>query len=189
MPSLAVFTAALALGTVAACQRSDSAPAAAPANVTPVDLATAGTIAPVVIDQKGCLYEPHVVGVMVGQPLQFRNSDQEAHNVHGKPKDVDAWNFLMSRPNSTRDVVFDKPEIGIPVSCDVHPWMRAYVSVFNHPYFAVTPSDGTATLRTVPPGQYVVGAWHESFGSLVQPVTLAPSGGAKVEFVYQAAQG
>jgi plastocyanin len=142
---------------------------------------------PVVIDQKGCLYDPHVVALMVGQPLRFRNSDQEAHNVHGHPKTVDAWNFLMSRPGSTRDVSFDKPEVGIAVACDVHPWMRAYVSVFDNPYFAVTPSDGTITLKAVPPGDYVVAAWHEALGTLVRPVRLAPSATADVEFTFQGA--
>ena len=144
---------------------------------------------PVVIDQKGCLYDPRVVAVMVGQPLQFRNSDQEAHNVHGRPKEIDGWNFLMSRPNSTRDVTFDKPEVGIPVSCDVHPWMRAYASVFDNPYFAITPSDGTVTLKSVPPGDYVVAVWHETLGTLVKPVTVAPSGSATVEITYQQPQG
>jgi len=153
------------------------------------DRAFATPSTPVVVDQKGCLYAPHVVGVMVGQPLQFRNSDQEAHNVHGRPKQVDAWNFLMSRPNSTRDVTFDRPEVGIPVSCDVHPWMRAFVSVFDNPYFAVTPSNGSVTLALVPPGHYVVGVWHERLGTMVQPVTLEPSSTAKVSFVYQPAQG
>jgi plastocyanin len=151
--------------------------------------AFAAPAAPVVIDQKGCLYDPHVVGVMVGQPLQFRNSDQEAHNVHGRPKHVEAWNFLMSRPNSARDVTFERPEVGIPVGCDVHPWMRAYVSVFDNPYFAVTPSDGTVTLTPVPPGDYVVAVWHETLGTLVRPVALPASGTATVEFAYRAAQG
>ena len=151
--------------------------------------AFAAPSAPVVIDQKGCLYDPRVVAVMVGQPLQFRNSDQEAHNVHGRPKEVDSWNFLMSRPNSTRDVTFDKPEVGIPVSCDVHPWMRAYVSVFDNPYFAITPSDGTVTLKSVPPGDYVVAVWHETLGTLVKPVTVAPSGSAAVQITYQQPQG
>jgi plastocyanin len=140
---------------------------------------------PVVIDQKGCLYAPRVVAVMVGQPLQFRNSDPEAHNVHGRPKEIDGWNFLMSRPNSTRDLTFDEPEVGILVSCDVHPWMRAYVSVLDNPYFAVTPSDGTVTLQQVPPGNYVAAVWHEKLGTLVQPVTVAPSGAATLEFTYQ----
>jgi len=141
---------------------------------------------PVVIDQKGCLYDPHVAGVMVGQPLEFRNSDQEAHNVHGRPKQVAEWNFLMSRPGSTRNVTFDRPEVGIPVGCDVHPWMRAYVSVFDQPYFAVTPSDGTVTLKPVPPGEYTVAVWHETLGSLKKPVTLPPSGTVNLDFAYGA---
>jgi plastocyanin len=151
------------------------------------DRAFATPSEPVLIDQTGCLYNPHVVALMVGQPLRFRNSDQEAHNVHGRPQTVDAWNFLMSRPGSTRDVTFDKPEVGIPVSCDVHPWMRAYVSVFADPYFAVTPPDGSVTLKGVPPGDYVVAVWHESLGTLVRPVTLPPSGTADVQFTFQAA--
>jgi plastocyanin len=150
------------------------------------DRAFAPPTEPVVIDQKGCLYDPHVAAVMVGQPLQFRNSDQEAHNVHGRPKTVDAWNFLMSRPGSTRDVTFDKAEVGILVACDVHPWMRAYVSVFEDPYFAVTPADGTVTLKPVPPGDYVVAVWHESLGTLVRPATLPPGGTADLQFTFQA---
>src|SRR5579862_3895917 len=141
---------------------------------------------PVVIDQRGCLYDPHVAAVMIGQPLQFRNSDSEPHNVHGRPREVDGWNFLMSRPNSTRDVSFDKPEVGIPVSCDVHPWMHAYVSVFDNPYFAVTPPDGRVTLRQVPPGNYVVAAWQESLGTLVQTAAVPASGTAHVQFTFRA---
>jgi plastocyanin len=148
------------------------------------DRAFAASTQPVVIDQRGCLYDPRVVAVQIGQPLQFRNSDQEAHNVHGRPQVADGWNFLMSRPNSTRDVAIDAPEVGIPVSCDVHPWMRAYVSVFDNPYFGVTPSDGTVTLRSVPPGDYVVGVWHETLGELTQPVSLPASGTASVQFTY-----
>jgi plastocyanin len=151
------------------------------------DRAFAAPTTPVVVDQKGCLYEPHVVAVMVGQPLQFHNSDQEAHNVHGQPSKVDGWNFLMSRPGSTRDVVFDQPEVGIPVSCDVHPWMRAYASVFASPYFGITSRDGTTTLKPVPPGDYVIGVWHETLGSLQKPVSLAASGTASVQFTYSAA--
>lgn len=140
--------------------------------------------APVVIDQQGCLYDPRVVALMAGQALEFRNSDQEAHNVHGRPQVVKAWNFLMSRPNSSREVVLDRAEVGIPISCDVHPWMRAYASVFDHPYFAVTPDTGSVTLTTVPPGDYVVGVWHETLGTLSQPVTVPARGVARLQFTY-----
>lgn len=142
----------------------------------------------VLLDQQGCLYVPHVVALMVGQPLEIRNSDPEAHNVHGRPRVLDAWNFLMSRPGSSRTLRFDREEVGVPVGCDIHPWMRAYISVFDHPYFAVTPASGQATLGNVPPGEYVVAAWHEALGTRVQPVTVPKSGTASVRFTFQPAE-
>lgn len=140
---------------------------------------------PVVVDQKGCLYNPRVTAVMIGQPLQFLNSDAEGHNVHGKPTTNDGWNFSMNRPGSNRAVTLATAELGIPVGCDIHPWMRAYISVFDNPYFAVTAADGAAILRNVPPGTYVLGVWHETLGILVKPVTLPPSGSVTVDFQYQ----
>src|SRR5207244_120000 len=89
---------------------------------------------PVIIDQKGCLYEPHVAAAMVSQPVQFLNSDREAHNVHGHPTVVSAWNFLLSRPGAAKTLGFDKPEVGIPVGCDIHPWMRGYLAVLPNPF-------------------------------------------------------
>lgn len=142
---------------------------------------------PVVIDQQGCLYTPSVAAVMVGQPLQFRNSDSEAHNVHGRPDVVAGWNFTMTTQGATRDVFFDKAEIGIPVGCDIHPWMRAFVSVFANPYFGVTPADGVVTLQPVPPGDYVIAVWHATLGTLEEPVTLPARGAAAVQFTYAAA--
>ncbi|MDX2170713.1 MAG: hypothetical protein SF182_26820 [Deltaproteobacteria bacterium] len=253
VPRLRPLAVLLALAPLVACSDSGSAPPPAPANVTPVDAATAGTITVSVaydgpvpppkpiamsgvpacaalhpdgvteqpisvangklagavvfiksgfgdrafappttaaeIDQKGCLYEPRVAAVMVGQPLKFLNSDTESHNVHGRPQVADGWNFLMSRQGAARDVFFTKPEIGIPVGCDIHPWMRAYVSVFDNPYFGITGADGTVALKTVPPGDYVVGVWHPTLGTMVQPVKLDPSGNATVTFAFQPAAG
>lgn len=139
---------------------------------------------PAVIDQRGCLYHPRVVALMTGQPLQFRNSDPEAHNVRGRPQEVSAWNFMMSRPGTERTLYFDKPEIGIRVGCDVHPWMSAWVSVLDHPYFGVTGADGQVVLSDVPPGDYVVGAWHEKLGTREQSVTLPASGAVRIDFNY-----
>lgn len=139
---------------------------------------------PVVIDQRGCLYHPRVVALMVGQALQFTNSDPEPHNVRGRPAEVDAWNFMMSRQGAQRTLYFDKPEIGIRVGCDVHPWMSAWVSVLPHPYFGITGPDGQVVIENVPPGEYVIGAWHETLGTREQPVTLAASGEATVELSY-----
>jgi plastocyanin len=139
---------------------------------------------PVVIDQKGCLYVPKVVGLMIGQPLEFVNSDTEAHNVHGAPSVAKSWNFIMSQQNSKRTVYFDKPEVGIPVQCDIHPWMLAHVSVFAHPYFGVTGQDGTVTLSPLPPGKYTVAAWHRELGNTEQTVTVEAKGSATLELSY-----
>jgi plastocyanin len=141
---------------------------------------------PVVMDQKGCIYEPHVAAAMVGQPVQFLNSDREAHNVHGRPTVASAWNFLLSRAGAAQTLRFDKPEVGIPVGCDIHPWMRAYLSVLANPFFAVTPASGSVTLSQVPPGTYVIAVWHEKLGTKEQPLTLEPRGAVRVQFTYPA---
>ncbi len=139
----------------------------------------------VVIDQQSCLYKPRVAAVMVGQPLEFVNNDPEAHNVHGRPQVASAWNFLMSRQGSSRSMTFDKAEVGIPVGCDIHPWMQAYVSVFDNPYFGVTPPDGAVTLRDVPPGQYQVACWHPKLGTKAHQVTVEPKGAVSIDFTYE----
>ncbi len=136
------------------------------------------------IDQRGCLYHPRVAAVMVGQAVEFVNSDPEPHNVHGRPETIKPWNFMMSRQNASRTLYFDKPEVGIRVGCDIHPWMVAYMTVLPHPYFAVTAADGSVTLPNVPPGDYVVAVWHEKLGLKEQAVSLAPSATAKVQFAY-----
>jgi hypothetical protein len=139
---------------------------------------------PVVIDQKGCLYDPRVSAAMIWQPVQFLNSDREPHNVRGRPEKVDAWNFIISRQGASRTLRFNKAESAIRVGCDIHPWMAAFLSIFEHPYFGVTPSDGTVTLATVPPGSYVVAAWHEKLGEKEKPVELPARGAAEVEIEF-----
>lgn len=140
--------------------------------------------APVVIDQKGCLYTPRVAALMVGQPLEFVNSDPEAHNVHGDPSIAKSWNFIMSQQNSKRTVYFDKAEVGVAVRCDIHPWMLAHVSVFTHPYFGITGQDGTVTLAQVPPGKYTIAAWHRELGATEHAVTLEAKGSPTVELTF-----
>lgn len=136
-------------------------------------------------DQKGCLFEPRVGAAMVGQAVEFENSDPEAHNVHGKPTAVSAWNFMISRQGQTRTLYFDKPEMGIPVGCDIHPWMKAFLCVVPNPYFAVTGKDGLAQLQGVPPGEYTIAVWHETLGTLLRKITLAPKGEVSEGFTYQ----
>jgi plastocyanin len=140
---------------------------------------------PVTMDQKGCTYTPRVVGVMVGQPVNFVNSDPEAHNVHGKPTVAKGWNFMMSRQGLTRTVTMSEAEVGISVACDVHPWMQGYISAFEHPYFAITPADGAVSLPRVPPGTYTVAVWHETLGTKEQTITLEPRGTAAVRFAFE----
>jgi plastocyanin len=138
----------------------------------------------VVVDQKGCIYEPRVAVTMVGQPVEFRNSDTEAHNVHGFPNILSAWNFILSRKGAARTLTFDRSEVAVRIGCDIHPWMRGYLGVTDHPHAAVTSADGAATLDGVPPGELTIAAWHEILGKQSKTVTLAPNGSAEIEFVF-----
>jgi plastocyanin len=141
---------------------------------------------PLVFDQKGCVYQPRVGAAMVGQPVEFLNSDSEAHNVHGRPSVVSSWNFMMSRAGSQRTLYFDKPEVGIAIGCDIHPWMKAFLCVVPNPYFGVSDDDGRVVLASVPPGSYTLSSWHETLGRQDRPVTLAPKGEVAVEVAYAA---
>lgn len=136
---------------------------------------------PVVIDQVGCVYKPHAAVAMVGQPVEFVNSDAEAHNVHGFPNIIGAWNFILSRKGSRRTLTFDKPEVGVLISCDIHPWMRAYLGITEHPYAAVSAADGSAVLRGVPAGNHTVAVWHEVLGKKETQVTLPAKGSVQIE--------
>ena len=136
---------------------------------------------PVSVDQKGCIFLPRVVGVQVDQPLKFLNSDALAHNVHGFAQTAKPWNVSLGVKGMTRTIKADKPETVIEVKCDVHPWMRAYVGVFSHPYFAVSGTDGSFTFRNLPPGEYTLEAWHERFGKRSQKVSLGGKETKEVE--------
>jgi len=138
----------------------------------------------VVIDQKGCLYVPRVVGAQVYQPIEFLNSDPTLHNVHGQPKNSAAWNVALSRKGVQRTIRVPTEEVMISVRCDLHPWMQGWIGVLDHPYFGVTAADGTVQLANVPPGDYVVAAWHERFGTRETRVTLPPSGSASVNITF-----
>jgi plastocyanin len=117
------------------------------------------------IDQVKCVYVPHVAGAMVGQEVEFTNSDPTNHNIHPLPMTNREWN--TSQPPQGDAVVrsFDKAEIGIPVKCNVHPWMRTYINVSPHPFFAVTGDTGTFEIKGLPAGEYTIEAWHEKFGT------------------------
>lgn len=130
---------------------------------------------PVTMDQVGCQYVPHVIGLMVGQPLKVLNSDGVLHNVHALPKVNKPFNMAMPPTRKEATETFTKEEGMFVVKCDVHPWMQSYVGVFSHPFFAVTGADGKYTIKDLPAGTYEVEAWHERLGTQKTKVTVGAS--------------
>ncbi len=131
---------------------------------------------PVVMNQDGCQYKPHVMGIMVGQTYKILNSDGVLHNVHALPKINPAFNRAMPPTVKEATATFSKPEALFQVKCDVHPWMNAYVGVFTHPFFTVTGKDGKFTISGLDPGTYEISAWHERLGTQTATVTVGASG-------------
>jgi hypothetical protein len=141
---------------------------------------------PVKLDQKGCHYVPHVVGVRTTQPLEIINGDSTMHNVHGRPDANREFNFGQAVAGMKNDVTFTVPEVLIPFKCDVHSWMYAYVGVVDNPYFAVTGNGGKFELKTIPPGTYTVEAVHEKLGHQSQQVTLGEKDSKEITFTFKA---
>jgi plastocyanin len=138
----------------------------------------------VTIDQKGCQYNPHVLALVTGQQLQVSNSDQTTHNINAAPKRSPRWNESQSAGALPFAEVFARAEIGIPVKCNVHPWMKAYISVFTYPYFQVTGEDGSFKIDNVPPGTYTLMAWHERYGVKEQSITIKEKREETVAFTF-----
>lgn len=133
----------------------------------------------VAIEQKGCLFGPRVLGVMKGQFITVKNSDPVTHNIHPMPKNNRDWNQSQAPGAEDLKRRFGFAEVMIPVKCNVHAWMRSYIGVLDHPFFAVTGRDGRFTIPNLPPGQYTIAAWHERFGEITRPLTVT-SGSALV---------
>ena len=140
---------------------------------------------PAVIEQKGCMYEPHVLALRANQKLRVVNGDKTTHNIHPMPANNREWN--KAEPADTiLEETFPREEVAIPIKCNVHPWMRGYVAVFKHPYFAVTGKDGSFDLRNLPPGDYTVEAWHEKLGTVTQKVTVVAGESKSLDLVFKA---
>ena len=135
---------------------------------------------PVVMDQKGCRYVPHVFGVQVGQTVLISNSDPLIHNVHAMPKNNREFNFGQPAKTPPVSRVFERAEIGLPFKCDVHGWMNAYANVVAHPFFAVTKNDGSFEIKGLPEGTYTLELWHERLGTQTLPVTVTAAAPAKI---------
>jgi hypothetical protein len=142
---------------------------------------------PAILDQKGCMYEPHVLAFMVHQPLIINNNDPTTHNIHPVPRENHPWNKSQPQGAPPINTTFDIPELAIRVMCNVHPWMRAFFFVFDNPYFAVTTKTGAFDLKNIPPGTYTIEAWQEHYGVLDQTVTLAPRESKSLSFVFKSA--
>jgi predicted small lipoprotein YifL len=142
---------------------------------------------PVTLDQDGCMYKPHILGIMVDQELKVVTSDATTHNIHPMPMNNREWNESQPPGAAPLDKKFTRPEIMIPTKCNQHPWMRAYIGVMRNPLFAVTGSDGTFTIKGVPPGDYTLGAWTATFGTQEQKVTVAPKATQTANFTFKPA--
>jgi len=139
----------------------------------------------VVLDQNGCRYHPHVLGIRVGQKLAIKNSDGILHNIKAMGKLNRTFN--VSQPTSmTTERVFTAREVMVPLECNVHGWMQAYLGVLPHPFFAVTGTDGSFSLKGLPPGTYTIKAWHEKYGTQVATVTVTAGGAKTQDFTFTA---
>lgn len=139
---------------------------------------------PVIIDQLGCMYNPHVVGVRVGQTVKILNPDGTLHNVHSMSKNNPEFNLAMPKFRKEVTKVFDKEEFMFAMRCDVHPWMGAWVTVLNNPYFNVTKTDGLYTINDLPAGEYEIEAWHEKLGVMKEKVILADGEAKEINFTF-----
>ena len=137
------------------------------------------------LTQKGCMYEPHVLGIMVGQPLQVLTLDPTTHNIHVVPSINREWNVTQQPGSPSVIRKFTKPEIMIPVHCNEHPWMKAYIGVVDNPFFAVTGSQGSFILKDVPAGEYTLAVWTATFGTQEKRVVVQAGETASADFTFE----
>jgi len=136
------------------------------------------------LDQRGCVYTPHVLGVMTNQRIEITNSDPTSHNVHSLAQANREWNESQAPGSEAKIKAFPREEIAIPLKCNVHPWMRCYVGVVSHPFFVVTGDDGTFTISALPRGEYTLGAWQERYGTREVRVAVRPKETKTADFSF-----
>jgi plastocyanin len=140
--------------------------------------------APQLLDQTGCMYSPAVIALQVGQPLKIRNNDETLHNVHPRPATNEGFNLGQPRKGMEAEKKFDKPETLFPVNCDLHPWMRAHIAVFDHPFFTITREDGSFEIPNVPPGEYEIEAQHATLKIVTGKVAVKAGGTGTVDLTF-----
>ena len=136
------------------------------------------------LSQEGCMYTPHMFGLRTGQTMSIVNNDDTLHNINAQPANNDPFNFAQPIRGMTNEVVFDSEEVLVPIKCDVHGWMQAYIGVLPHPYFSVSGEDGSFTIGNLPAGEYVIAAWHETEGEQTQNVAVGANETAEVNFSF-----
>ncbi len=139
---------------------------------------------PVKLSQKGCMYDPHVLAMRVGQTLEVTNDDQTLHNVHAMSKINPTWNKGQAGGQAPIEQTFSHEELAITIQCNIHPWMRSYVFAFKSPYFSVSSKSGKFELKNLPPGTYTIEAWQEKYGTVDQTVTLNAKESKSISFTF-----
>lgn len=149
---------------------------------------TGAGAAPAVLDQKTCIYVPQIIAMQTGQKLNVKNSDPVLHNVHAQPTVAGNTEDNKAQMPNGPDLsfAFPKPEMFLKFKCDVHPWMFAWISVFDHPFFAVSGKDGTFKIANVPPGKYTIEAAHRKAGTTKQEIEVKDGAPTQVEFALDA---
>jgi hypothetical protein len=140
---------------------------------------------PAIFDQQGCHYTTHVLAFRVGQEVKISNSDPFSHNIHPIARINREWNKIQPPGVPPFSYAYEQEEF-IPVKCNIHPWMQGYFAVLKNGYFAVTDDSGHFNLPELPPGHYTLTAWHESFGTRTQEITVSSSEPQTVDFVFAA---
>ncbi len=140
---------------------------------------------PVTIDQHGCRYIPHVLGIMTGQPVRILNSDSTTHNVHPMGHANQQWNASQLPNSDPLTKTFTQPEIMLPIHCNQHPWMHMYLNVVDNPFYAVTGPDGRFELKGLPPGEYTMAAVHEQLGEQTMKIAVGPKESKSSDFIFQ----
>jgi len=139
----------------------------------------------VTLNQTGCKYHPHVLGVMAGQTIKIVNDDPTTHNIHPTPKDNREWNESQAPKAAPLEKSFAREEVMLPVKCNQHPWMRMFVNVVKNPFYAVTGPDGKFEIKGLPPGDYTLAFVHEKLGEQDQKVTLAAKDAKTVDATFK----